>query len=307
MNVNHQTDRRRCGLLGDDHTQHTRASKGESLGISRWKSGRLSTAVGRTRDGPEPTASVAAVRQLYPDRGLDAPDLADLYGAPSRPSPAGRPWVLSNMVASLDGATAVDGVSGNMGGEGDRMVFDQIRAAADAIVVAAGTARAEDYGPPRADPGAAEARAERGQSVVPELVVLTRSGNLDTDARLFSEGHRPTVVVSGAAPTDRVAALDAVADVVVTAGDDVDPGEVLSLLARRGHRVVLLEGGPSLNGQWVAADMVDELCLTVAPLLVSGGSKRVALGPEPTPAAAMALAHVLEHDDALFLRYVRRR
>lgn len=236
---------------------------------------------------------------------LDDDDLRALYDAGDRPAPHGRPWVLVNMVASLDGATAVDGRSGALGGDGDRRVFSILRTVPDVVVVAAGTARAENYGPPSLDDAARDRRRARGQQPDPVLAVITRSLDLDPESRLFADGHRPLVITVADAPEDRRAALGEVADLVTAGRGDVDLDAALAALAARGHTIALLEGGPTLNGQFVAADRVDELCLTVAPALVAGASKRVAVGPVTDPPLGLSMVHVLEHENTLLLRYRR--
>ena len=140
---------------------------------------------------------------------------------------------------------------------------------------------------------------------MPELAVVTRSLDLDPGGRLFSDGHRPLVLTTDDAPPERMAALAAVAELVTVGHGDVDLAAAMGVLADRGHGVALLEGGPALNGQFVAADLIDELCLSIAPVLASGSSKRLAVGTELVRPDELALAHVLTHDDALFVRYRR--
>lgn len=232
------------------------------------------------------------------DRLLDDDAVAALVAAEARQPVDGRPWLVLNMVASLDGATAVDGVSGALGGAADRVVFHALRGVADVVLVAAGTARAEGYGPPKARPdGRPGAR----------LAVVTRSGDLDPAARMF-DGGSPLVLTCEACPPDRREALAAVAEVVVVGQDDVDLAAALAALGDRGASVVLCEGGPTLNGQLVAADLVDEWCLTLAPLLAGGDAKRAAVGGSaPTPPHALVLDRALVADDGeLLLRHVRR-
>ncbi len=101
------------------------------------------------------------MRQLLPTP-LDAVDPLTLYPFDHRPRPAGRPWLMVNMVASVDGAIAIDGVSGGLGGDGDSMAFRAIRASCDWIVAAAGTIRAERYRIPRATEETAAARIAAG-------------------------------------------------------------------------------------------------------------------------------------------------
>lgn len=231
------------------------------------------------------------------DDELDDDAAAAYVAGEGRRSTRPRPWLVVNMAATADGATAVDGRSGGIGGPADRVVFHALRSVADVVLVAAGTARAEDYGPPRSRPdGSPGAR----------LAVVTRSGDLDPGAKLFSGGD-PIVVTCDACPADRRAALAAVAEVVVAGDADVDLGAALDGLAERGAAVVLGEGGPTLNGQLVAADLVDEWCLTVAPLLAGGPAKRASVGDRPaSPPLGLVLDRVLAADEGdLLLRYVR--
>lgn len=227
------------------------------------------------------------------------------HASAARPTPEGRPWVALNMVASVDGATAVAGVSGGLGGPADKEVFRAVRAIADVIVVAAGTLRAERYGPPRTSPEQQAARVERGQTPYPRLAVVTRSLDLDPSSPAFTEAPEPPLVLTGDdAPDDRVRALAEVADVVQLGPSGVSMVDALAALGALGHQVVLCEGGPTLNGQLLAAGLVDEINLTVSPLLVGGDSLRVAVGPDAarTP---LALAHLWAEGSVLLARYVR--
>lgn len=259
----------------------------------------------RTSDPtPERGRYGSAVRQLLPDPGPVDPAAA--HAAADRPAPPDRPWLLVNMIASIDGATAVDGVSGGLGGPGDKTVFSAIRAIADVILVAAGTARAEAYGPPRTGVDRRAERVARGQAPYPRIALVTRSLDLDPISSLFTEApEAPLIYTTTSAPGDRRAALEPVAELVEAGTDEVDLAAVLADLGARGARVVLAEGGPGLNGQLAAAGLVDELDVTISPLLVGGASARLAHGPGGAP-TALALAHLWEDDGLLFARYVRR-
>jgi riboflavin biosynthesis pyrimidine reductase len=224
------------------------------------------------------------MRQLLPV-AADAVDPAVVYA--DLPVVQGRPSVRLNMIASLDGAATVDGLSGGLGGPADHRVFAALRALADVVLVAAGTVRAEGYGP----------------SKVP-LAIVTRSCALDLGSPLFSEGARTTVLTVAAAPPDRVAAAREVADVLVAGERDVDLHAALQYLGEVGHRDVLAEGGPSLNAQLAAADLVDELCLTIAPRLVGGDSRRILAGA-PAGMTGFVLHTVCEDGGYLFLRLRR--
>lgn len=264
------------------------------------------------------TGRLLAVRQLLPEPGEVDPVVA--HAAAHRPAPAHRPWVLANMVASVDGATALDGVSGGLSGPGDKEVFSALRAVADVILVAAGTARAEGYGPPRTGAERRAQRQARGQTPYPRLALVSRSLDFDPAAELFAAAPEPPIVftVSGADPGRRQA-LAAVAEVVVLGadtGDDaptdggfaeagVDLARALGELRTRGASMVLTEGGPDLLGQLVAGGLLDELDLTLAPKLVGGDSPRLAPGPAEAP-TDLDLAHLWEAEGLLLARYVRR-
>jgi riboflavin biosynthesis pyrimidine reductase len=216
------------------------------------------------------------------------------------------------MVASADGS-AVDpnGRSGDLGGPGDKAVFSALRAVADVIVAGARTVIAEDYGPGRPTPAVRRARRARGQAEAPRIAVVTASLGIDPHHRLFLEARpeaRPIVVTIDRADPARRRALDAVAEVVTAGEDRVDWQRALTALGSvTGARTVLCEGGPTTVGQLVDADLVDELCLTIAPGMLAGPGPRIAHGPLAGPWRQHALDRVLIEDGALFLRYVRDR
>lgn len=245
------------------------------------------------------------MRQLLPVAADDV-DPVDCYPVDPRPAPPGRPWLALNMITSIDGATSVTGRSGGLAGPGDRRVFTALRSAADVILVGAGTVRAEDYGPVALDETLQARRVERGQSPLPRLAVLSGRLDLDAHGRLFS-GEPPIVITSpGADRARRTELTDVGADLVLAGtGDHVDLPIALATLGEMGAKVVLCEGGPALNGALAAADLIDEICLTVAPLLVAGESARLVHGPALDDPTAFVPRRVLEEDGFLFLRYTR--
>jgi riboflavin biosynthesis pyrimidine reductase len=246
------------------------------------------------------------MRELWPEPIEDVEPGAR-YGADPRPPHPTRPWVTVNMIASVDGATAVDGRSGGLGGSGDKAVFRALRALPDVIVVGASTVRAEGYGPPRPSEEVRASRTARGQNSAPRLVVISGRADLDPDLGLFADAEQPPLVFTGtAARPEHLAALDARAELVVGPGPEVDLVAVLADLHRRGSTEVLCEGGPSLNAQVVALDLVDEWCLSVAPWLAAGTSSRAAQGATPAAPRALTLHRVLSDDDGyLFVTYRR--
>lgn len=219
----------------------------------------------------------------------------------------GRWWLRANMVCSVDGAAAgTDGRSGSLATPPDRPVFHHLRGLSDAILVGAGTARAEDYGPPAVDDQAREQRQRAGQRPRPRMVVVSRSLALDPEARLFSGPDRVMVVTSRAADWARVERLGEVADVVRTGEEEVDLPEMLGLLADQGLRRLLCEGGPALLADMVATKVLDELCLTIVPVLTGGQARRITDGASPDESAGFALSSMVRAEDGTLLtRWVR--
>ncbi|MCW2832024.1 MAG: pyrimidine reductase family protein [Aeromicrobium sp.] len=212
----------------------------------------------------------------------DDAELERLYAYPA----VDRPWIRSNFVATLDGAAHdQDGRSGSLGGDIDTRVFTLLRALADVVLVGAGTARAEGYGP----------------SSLPIAIV---SKSLDIPETLLVPGH--VVITTADAPAAEIERLSATVDVIAHGNGAVDWPAVLDDLAERGWRHVLCEGGPSLHGELVGLDLVDEVCLTVAPVLASGPAPRIAHGAAAVD-RAMTLSHCLDVDGVLLTRWVRDR
>ncbi|MDT3444799.1 MULTISPECIES: pyrimidine reductase family protein [unclassified Pseudofrankia] len=235
------------------------------------------------------------------DPGLAQDDLDAAYAVPALLP--GTAHVRANFVASADGAAEVSGRSGALGGPADRWVFRTLRWLADVVVVGAGTARTEDYGPAIVPPERREARVAAGLAPVPPIAVISGSMELDPTARLFDAEVRPLLLTRASAPADRVAALREVADVVVCGDERVELKAALAELVARGLPRVLTEGGPLLHAQLAGAGLLDELCLTVAPLLGGPGHLGIVAGLPWPSARAMELAHLLEEDGTLFLRY----
>jgi riboflavin biosynthesis pyrimidine reductase len=248
------------------------------------------------------------MRQVLP-LPLDDVDPLALYGADVRTAPPGRPWVLTNMITSVDGATEVGGTSGSLGMASDKAVFSALRSVADVVLVAAGTVRAERYGPVRFDGPALAARAARGQTPRPRMAVVTASLDLDLTAPLFTRSlERPVILTVEEAPADRRAAAEEVAEVVLLGDESVDLRAALAWLhLAAGAEVVLCEGGPSLIGGLAALDVVDEVCWTISNTLVVGHAARLATGPPLQPVSTLHLDRILEAESALFLRYRRDR
>ncbi|HSV65070.1 MAG TPA: pyrimidine reductase family protein [Mycobacteriales bacterium] len=245
-----------------------------------------------------------ALTALYNRPDHERPD--DQPGGP--PAPAGTAWLRLNFVASADGAVTVGGVSKGLQTPGDNRVFGLLRDLADVVLVGAGTVRAEGYGPIRPGPRRQARRRTLGRLPTPVTAVVSAALDLDPAADLFARpGPRTVLVTHAGSPPDRRAALAEVADVIVAGDTAVDLPVALAELARRGLGRILCEGGPHLFGSLLAAGCVDELCLTVSPLLAGPGASRIVAGPALPEPAGMRLAHLLEEDGALFCRYVMTR
>jgi riboflavin biosynthesis pyrimidine reductase len=212
------------------------------------------------------------------------------------------------MVSSVDGAAAVDGLSGGLGGEADRLALQRLRGSHDVTLVGAGTVRDEGYGPIGGSDERRAARVRRGLAPVARLAIVTRSGRLDPELRAFGDPSEPPLVLaSGAADAQALQRLDGRAELHVLGDDDLDGPTIVGHLASLGLRRIVCEGGPSLNQALLSADLIDEVFLTVAPVLVGGEAPRIIGGPDGDPARAFRPVSVFEHGGDLLVRYRHER
>jgi riboflavin biosynthesis pyrimidine reductase len=254
---------------------------------------------------PEPGAGIQ-LTLLGPVDEVDESRLTDFY---SYPHDLQRCWVRGNMIASLDGGATDDGKAGGLAGPGDRALFTLMRHAADVILVGAATVRIENYSGAQLSVAQRQARQRRGQAEVPPIAVVTQGGQLDHDAKLFTRTEVPPLIFT---PTQAVSEtrrrLGAVAEVLDASGrqpDRVDAASVLKILAERRLFRVLTEGGPMFLSLLIENGLLDELCLTVAPILVGGVARRIATGPGEVH-TAMRRTHLLTDEAGyLYTRYVR--
>jgi riboflavin biosynthesis pyrimidine reductase len=261
--------------------------------------GPVNTTHGDRTTGPDDVQTRTAACEDRPV--TDRPTLSRVHPAPhapvtvaeaydvERPAPTGRPWVGLCMVASLDGAVAVDGSSGGLGNANDVEVLVTLRLLADVVLVGAGTAAGEGYGPP----------SKAGQ----RIAVATNSGSVDLDRQLFTSGAG-FLLAPESAPID-----ESRVEVVRAGSDRLDLGVALARLHEvvRGVAYVAAEGGPTLNAALAGHDLVDELDLTWSPRFAGSGSPRLIAGGEPVD-RRFDLAHLLvDADGFVFSRWVRRR
>jgi riboflavin biosynthesis pyrimidine reductase len=216
-----------------------------------------------------------------------------------------RPYVVCNFVSSADGKATAAGRTAPLAGEADKAAFHLLRTQVDAVLAGTGTLGIERYGVPVRDGRLVDVRRAEGRPDQPLAVVISRSGDVPFEIPLFSDTRSRVALYGPAATAD----LDCAADVT---RHEVDParfglGEVLRSL-RRDHdvRSLLCEGGPVLFNALLAEDLVDELFLTVSPVLVGGDELGITTGAALEPPVALQLVWALEHDGNLLLRYARR-
>ncbi|MGH3458730.1 dihydrofolate reductase family protein [Aeromicrobium sp.] len=208
----------------------------------------------------------------------------DLYAYPD----TDRPWLRTNFVCTVDGgAYDAEGVTASLGGDADHEVFQLLRRLADVVMVGAGTARVEKY------------RASSSTS----LALVSR--RLDIPDDLVGSGL--IVITTTDAPGDRISQLREAGVEVIARGEvEIDWTAVLAELETRGWRRILCEGGPTLHGDLVTLDLVDEVCLTIAPTMTSGDAPRIAHSRHPVT-HGMRLGHSVAVGDVLLTRWVRDR
>jgi riboflavin biosynthesis pyrimidine reductase len=246
-----------------------------------------------------------SLRQLFPvttDSSVSwgQPDLAALYAYPD------GQWLRANMVSSADGAASLDGASAGLSSDTDRRVFALLRTLSDVVVAGAATVRGEHYGPVRQHELWRDLRD--GRTPTPPIAVITGRLDLDPASRLITGAppHARTIIITTArALADRRAELARHADVIVAGDETVDLKVAVSALAERGLRRMLAEGGPHLLAQLVEAGLMDELCLTIGPLMAGPGASRIVAGALAARPLPLTLAHVLEDDSFLLCRYTR--
>jgi riboflavin biosynthesis pyrimidine reductase len=216
------------------------------------------------------------------------------------PVPEDRPRVLVDMVSSADGRATVRGSSRPLGGAADLELLLELRTIADAVLIGPATVRAEGYARLVGAPERRERRRRAGLAEDPPAVLVSRSMDLPWDAGLFAAAEQPVLVYG-----DRTARVPAVAaPVEVVHLEPITLAAALADLRRRGVRLLLCEGGPTLNGALLAGRLVDELFLTLCPVLVGDDSAPTIVSGEPLPQpAGLTLSWVCHDEGELYLRY----
>ncbi|MFA5775279.1 MAG: dihydrofolate reductase family protein [Ilumatobacteraceae bacterium] len=221
------------------------------------------------------------MRRIFPQPDAEI-TVAQAYSVPRRRHPDGRPWIGLCMVTSIDGSTVVHGNSQALSGPADREVLVGLRSLADVIVVGASTIRQEEYDKP-SKPGLT-------------IGIVTRTADLDLETNLFRSGAGFLIL-----PED-VPVSNPDVRCVRAGNGSVDLPKAMRQLE---GTFVQLEGGPTLNASMFAADLVDEINITISPLVVGGNGPRLTANGSDI-ATRFEVAHVLHDEGFLFIRYVRR-
>ena len=250
----------------------------------------------------------ATADEIVAGFGLDGS--ADLDPA----HPASRPRVILNMVSTVDGHATLDGRSGPISGPADRALFHALRLAVDAVMAGAATVRTERYGRIVPDASRRQTRVARGLSEEPLACIVSGRLALEGDIPLLADPAARVVILTQSSASLPAGATAAEIDYIRAARDgQLDLAAALAELRTRFDvRTLLCEGGPHLNAQLLGEGLVDELFLSLSPLLAGGDpdrnpahpeALRILAGPELSPPIALELRGVLEHDSGLFLRY----
>jgi riboflavin-specific deaminase-like protein len=214
-----------------------------------------------------------------------------------------RPFVFVNMISTADGRAARDGRSATIGGEADLELLLELRARADAVLIGTGTLRAEGYDRLVKREERRQRRVAAGLAADPLAVILTRRFDVPWEAGLFQASEQPVLVYTG---LDAGEPPDVPAPVEVVRLEVPALTEMLRDLRARGVRTLLSEGGPTMHGALWAAGVVDELYLTIAPLLTGDADEpNIVEGGRLPEAASLELLSVDRAGSELFLRYGR--
>lgn len=217
------------------------------------------------------------------------------------------PWLRTMMVMTLDGATVgPDGLSGSISGPADKRVFMETRRLSDAVLVGAGTIRSERYKPMIARPEWQEAREALGLAPAPQIVVVSGRLDLPWDEPMFSQSALPVVVATTVdALPSAVSQAREHAEVIQVGEGSVDLGALIRLINDRGLTRINCEGGEALLDALVREELVDEMDLTISPILAGAGYLREPARGISPPYPRFTLAHQFVDEGFVFCRFLR--
>jgi riboflavin-specific deaminase-like protein len=240
------------------------------------------------------------VQELYPEHRETSPELLGSGLHLRERAPAGRPYLVLNMVSTLDGKATIDWRTKGLSTELDRRLFHLLRTQVDAVMIGAGTARIERYGRIAKSDELRERRVSEGLAPEPLAVVVSARLDLPSDLPLLQEPEQEVVIATGSDAELRgtKAKIE-----YLRVGDDL-PLLMATLRGERGVRSVLCEGGPTLNFHLLAAGLVDELFLTLSPKLTGGAAAlTIVAGRDLVEPTEVELVSVAEGGGDLFTRW----
>lgn len=235
-------------------------------------------------------------------------DILDLYAPPAElaESSSSGAFVRFNFVMTADGGATHHGVSGAIGGEGDKRLFQLLRRHAHVLLMGAGTIRAEGYEGDLLSPQDKAWRAERGLSGLLPVALISGSLRLNPDGPFFKQSPvKPLIYTTESAPTEAREKLAEVAEIIIAGHGSVEPVRVVEDLVSRGFTMIHSEGGPTILGDFQRTNLVDSLCVTIAPKIAGPGEKRIGGEGDATENVlrTMTLHALLEHQGELHTEY----
>jgi len=250
------------------------------------------------------------MKQIFPEE-IEV-DPITVYNSDVRTPFKTRPWVLLNMVNSVDGFVSFEGRAGGLSGLADKNIYQIIRGLADIILVGAGTVRSENYKAPKTPQGRlAEFRESRGQEKRPRIAVLSGELNLNPDMGLFAERHPedkpPLIYTKSESLEENASKLVSSSEIIDFPKKELTVSRVVSDLFKQDGKIVVCEGGPNLNANLLAAGLIDEFCLSVSPRAVGGEDPAAFLNNPVNSPVELTVDRILMEEEFLFCRYLTIR
>ncbi len=235
-------------------------------------------------------------------------NLVSVYTSDKRIHKNGNPWVLLNMITSSNGLATLNGLSGPLGGIADKALFTALRGIADVIIAGYSTVRDEQYRPPQLTKELITKRESLGQSPLPTIAIVSNRLNFDERIPLFSSSeYHPVILTSSSSPEKNRENVSPTCEVFICGEDKVDLKKGVDTLSSRFGKIILVEGGPSLNTQFVENDLLDELCITTSPLHSDDESAITATTDRSYPPGQMLQDRRMEVNEFIFTRFLRNR
>lgn len=237
-------------------------------------------------------------KQIFPET-IENIDLNIAYAYPEE----NKAFLRTNMVSSIDGAISIDGHAHGLSNETDKKIYRAMRNLADVILVGARTMRIEKYKPAAIDEKNQALRILRGQMSIPPVALVSMSGLFDWDLPFFKDAKvKPFIFTSDEGFNVASEGKD-LAEIIKCGKDKVDLHKVIEELSSRGLNKILCEGGPTLNAHLLSAGLIDELCLTISPMIVQGNEARIFDGPKFDTPVGFIPGNIFVEENNIFTRY----